>query len=329
MLGRPGTSAASVLANEIDRAGPPSVPLSIPDPIRAMNLRRLSILALVLCVPLTPACRRAQDNQPPVATPSWRVNHPRAALGSPVDVTYRFQVASNAPAFDQDYRVMVHVLDGDDELMWTDDHLPSIPTRQWKAGQTVEYTRTVFVPIYPYIGAATVQMGLYSPKDGRRLPLAGEDSGQRAYKVGTLELLPQTENVFLIFKDGWHPAERASDNVEWQWTKKVATIAFRNPKKDVTFYLHADNPGTAFGETQTVEVAVNGQPADTVAVAPKQEVIHRTTLTAAQLGTGQMVEVRLAVDKTYVPALLPAANSRDPRELGVRVFHAFVEPRGK
>ena len=292
-----------------------------------MHCRRLAILALVLCLPLAIACRRAQDNQPPVATPSWSVNHPRAALGSPVDVTYRFQVASNAPAFNEDYRVMVHVLDGDDELMWTDDHQPSIPTRQWKPGQTVEYTRTVFVPIYPYIGQATVQMGLYSPKDGKRLPLNGEDSGQRAYKVGSLQLLPQTENIFLIFKDGWHPAERAADNVEWQWTKKVATIAFRNPKKDVTFYLHGDNPGTAFGETQTVEVAVNGQPADRVAFAPKQEVIHRTALTAAQLGTEQMVEVRLAIDKTYVPALIPAANSRDPRELGVRVFHAFVEPR--
>ena len=289
--------------------------------------RRLFLLGLVLCLPLAPACRRAKDNQAPVATATWRVNHPRAALGSPIDVTYRFQVASNAPAFDQDYRVMVHVLDADDELMWTDDHQPATPTRQWKAGQTVEYTRTVFVPIYPYIGPATVQMGLYSPKDGKRLPLTGEDSGQRAYKVGTLQLLPQTENIFLIFKDGWHAAERAGDNVEWQWTKKVATIAFRNPRRNVTLYLHGDNPGTAFGETQSVEIAVNGQPADNMTVAPKQEVIHRTPLTAAQLGTAEMVEVRLTVDKTYVPALLPAANSRDPRELGIRIFHAFVEPR--
>jgi hypothetical protein len=292
-----------------------------------MTFRRFLLLGLVLCVALGTGCRRANDSQPPVATASWRVNHPRAALGSPVDVTYRFQVASNAPAFDQDYRVMVHVLDADDELMWTDDHQPAVSTRQWKPGQTVEYTRTVFVPIYPYIGQATVQMGLYSPKDGKRLPLTGEDSGQRAYKVGTIQLLPQTENIFLIFKDGWHAAERAGDNVEWQWTKKVATIAFRNPKRNVTFYLHGDNPGSAFGETQSLEIAVNGQPVDTIKVAPKQEVVHRTALTAAQLGTAEMVEVRLTVDKTYVPALLPAANSRDPRELGVRIFHAFVEPR--
>jgi hypothetical protein len=172
-------------------------------------------------------------------------------------------------------------------------------------------------------------MGLYSTKSGKRLPLAGEDSGQRAYKVASVELTPQSENLLLIFKEGWHPAESAPNNsiVEWQWTKKVATIAFRNPKRDVTLYLNGDNPGVAFAEPQTVEVAVNGQPVDTIDVTPKQEWLHRTALSASQLGTAEMVEVRLSVDKTFVPALLPAANSRDPRELGVRVFHAFVEPR--
>jgi len=28
-----------------------------------------------------------------------------------------------------------------------------------------------------------------------------------------------------------------------------------------------------------------------------------------------------------VPAAMPAMNSRDPRELGIRVFRAYVEPR--
>lgn len=295
-----------------------------------MNIFRRSVaLVLVLSLPLAAACRRAQESQPPVATPGVSFNHPRAALGSPLEVTYRFQVAASAPAFDQDYRVMSHFLDGDEELMWADDHLPPVPTSQWKPGQTVEYTRTIFVPIYPYIGEATVQTGLYSAKDSKRLPLTGEDSGQRAYKVATLQLLPQTENVFLIFKDGWHQAETAADNstVEWQWTRKVATVTFRNPKRDCTVYLHADNPGNAFGETQAVEIAVNGRPADTLSLAPKQEVIHRTSVTAAELGAADMAELRLTVDKTYVPALLPSANSRDPRELGIRVFHVYVEPR--
>ena len=107
----------------------------------------------------------------------------------------------------------------------------------------IQYTRTLFIPVVPYVGDAQVRLALYSPRDQRRLPLAGEDAGQLSYKVATLSLLPHSENVFLLFKDGWHPAEVASDNatVEWQWSKKVGTLAFRNPKKDVIFYLHADS----------------------------------------------------------------------------------------
>ena len=119
------------------------------------------------------------------------------------------------------------------------------PTTQWKPGQTIEYTRTIFVPIFPYVGDATIQLGLYSTADQKRLPLAGDDVGQHAYKVAQLQLAPQTDNLFTVFKDGWHPAETADKNaaVDWQWTKKEATLAFKNPRKDAVLYLDVDSPG--------------------------------------------------------------------------------------
>src|SRR5207237_1675741 len=137
-------------------------------------------------------------------------------------------------------------------------------TSQWKARQTLESPGTVFVPIYPDVGEATIQLGLYSTATQKRLPLAGEDAGQRAYKVAKLQLLPQTDYVFTVFKDGWHPAEVAEHNasVEWQWTKKEATLAFKNPRKDSIFYLDADNPGGVFKDTQRVQVALAGKPID-------------------------------------------------------------------
>ena len=48
-------------------------------------------------------------------------------------------------------------------------------------------------------------------------------------------------------------------------------------------------------------------------------------ITAAQLGQGDMVEMKFTADKTFVPALDAAMKSGDPRELGVRVFHAFIQ----
>jgi hypothetical protein len=273
------------------------------------------------------ACRGKQAPSPPVATPSITLSQTRAPIGSPIDVTYKFVVANDAH-FDQDYLVMVHVIDADEELMWTDDHHPPTPTTQWKPGQTIEYTRTVFVPVYPYVGEATIQVGLYSATTQRRLSLSGEDMGQRAYKVAKVQLLPQTENVFLVFKDGWHPAETAqrSATVEWQWMKKEGTLAFKNPKRDSTFYFHADQPGGAFKENQQVKIAIGGQLVDEFTMTPAQEALRKIKLTTAQLGTSDMVEVQIDVDKTFVPALQPGSTNKDPRELGIRVFHAFVQP---
>src|SRR3954468_8651649 len=209
------------------------------------------------------ACRRKQAEAPPVATASFNVKQTRVPLGSPVEVTYKFVVAKDAPKINENYRVFVHFLDADKERMWTDDHDLPIPTTQWKPGQVIEYTKTMFVPVYPYMGPATVLMGLYSQASNSRLPLAGENNGQRAYTVGKIELLPQTENIFVMFKDGWHPAETPPDNaaVEWQWTKKEATLSVRNPKKDVILYLHLDSPGI-FNEPQQVTVTLGNQTID-------------------------------------------------------------------
>ena len=95
---------------------------------------RSSVL-LSLCALLVAAgCRSKEPDAPPVATPSVSFAHTRVPLGSPVEVTYKFQVAPNAPAFQENYRVMVHFLDADEELMWTDDHDPSVPVHAVEAG---------------------------------------------------------------------------------------------------------------------------------------------------------------------------------------------------
>src|SRR5689334_5379004 len=106
------------------------------------------VVLVILAALALPACSRKAPPAPPVATPSVTLNHDRAPLGSPLEITYRFVVAPDAK-FDEDYRVMMHVVDADEEMIWNDDHNPPVPTREWKPGQTIEYTRTIFVPVYP------------------------------------------------------------------------------------------------------------------------------------------------------------------------------------
>ena len=290
-----------------------------------MTFKRALFAALVLSMA---ACRRAAP-EAPVATPSLTVNNPKAPQASPIDLTYRFDVAPDAPPFKEDYVVFVGVVNADEELMWTDDHNPPTPTTQWKPGQTVTYTRTVFVPVYPYVGEASIHMGLYSPTTKKRLRLSGQDMGLRAYKVATLQLLPSAENVFVVFKDGWHVTETPPGNktVEWQWTKKDATLAFKNPRRDCLFYLELDQPGNVFQQPQHVAVQAGGQALDQFDLAPKSRILRKIPIAAAQLGTGELAEIQIDVDKTFVPALVNPGVSKDPRELGVRVFHAFIEAR--
>jgi hypothetical protein len=54
--------------------------------------------------------------------------------------------------------------------------------------------------------------------------------------------------------------------------------------------------------------------------------LRKIPVKAASLGGGDMVDLQIEVDKTFIPGQLPGANNSDPRELGVRVFHAFVQP---
>ena len=293
-------------------------------------MRIRSVLPALICLALSvTACGGRSDDAPVFAKASMTPSRTRVALGSPVDITYSFTVAAAPPKVDGDYRVFVHFNDADGEQMWTDDHVPPRPMAEWKAGETVSYTRTVFLPIYPYVGEASVVLGVYGGPSSERLRLDGEDAGQRAYRVATLQILPQTENVFLIYRDGWHQPEVAPDNAQaqWQWTKGEATLTFRNPRRDVLLYLHVDGRPAILTEPQTITVRVAGQPVDTFMLADRDEVLRRVQLSAAQMGASDTVEVRIGVDRTFVPATMPGSGSKDVRELGVRVYHAFVEPR--
>jgi hypothetical protein len=278
-------------------------------------------LSVVLLAALA-GCSGKQDNEPAVATPTLTFSKDRVPIDSAVTLTYKFVVASNA-SFDKDYWVFVHVLDPQGEQMWTDDHLPPIPTKQWKAGETVEYTRTIFVPNYPYIGEAVVRLGLYDPPSGKRLVLNAPEASRREYIVAKIQILASSENIFVIWKEGWHPAESDIKNPqsEWKWTKQAATLSFKNPKKDSMLYLQYDARADLFTSPQQVALKLGDQVVGQFPADAKFPRLLTFPLTAAQLGSTDMVDLILEVDRTFKP------GGPDPRELGIRVFHVAVEPK--
>ena len=160
----------------------------------------------------------------------------------------------------------------------------------------------------------------------KRLSLNAEPVGQQAYRVARMELQPQTENLYTVFKEGWNMAESSQQNslVEWQWTKKEAVLAFKNLKKDMLFYLDVDSPGSPF-ESQQVQVGWVGRSSMSSRSPRKTVVMRKIKLPAAQMGSEEMSEIHVVIDKTFVPAQINPGASRDTRVLGVRIFHAFVD----
>ena len=54
--------------------------------------------------------------------------------------------------------------------------------------------------------------------------------------------------------------------------------------------------------------------------------LRRVDIPAGLLGAADRVDLTISVDQTFVPASVPTLDSSDVRELGVRVFRAFVQP---
>jgi len=278
-------------------------------------------IALTIC-----ACSKKQDDAPPVATAAVTLSRPAAAAGSPIDVSYRFTVAPDMKPLNDDYVVFAHFVDRDGELLWTDDHRPPTPVREWKPGEVIEYTRTMFVPKVPYTGETQVDVGLYSPQSGSRLPLGGQNAGLRAYRVATLNLAVQNDTPFVVFKSGWHQTEVEAVGTEWQWSRKEGVLSFRNPKRDAQLLFDADQP-VKTAEPQTVQLRIGPAVVDSFVLRPGDRVLRRVNLGAAELGAADTVDMTVAVDRTFVPASIPELKSRDTRVLGIRVFHAYVQPK--
>jgi hypothetical protein len=295
--------------------------------------RPLALLLVVVAGAASAGCGGG-DAPPPVATVAFSASQTRLPLGSPVVLAYHFDVAPDA-AIAADYRVFVHVKTPDGQILWNDDHDPPVPTSLWQPGQTLHYTRLRFTPVDPpYVGEARVEVGLYRPGEDLRLPLAGaeaadRDGTSRAYLVATLQLQPSSENIFPVYKTGWHPMEFAPEDASrsWTWTQKSAVLAFENPRQDVLLYLqYAARVDLFPGAPQRVTIVSAGQTVATLVADEIAPTLRRMPISAAQLGQNDWAELRIDVDRTFVPASLPAGG-RDERELGLQVYQAFIERR--
>jgi hypothetical protein len=278
----------------------------------------------------TAGCGRRQTAEVNDIVPKFEVNRSRAPLGSALEITYTWQVEPTAKKLTQDHRAFVHFVDSHGVMLFEDDHTPVPPVTAWEPGKSYSYTRTKFIPVYPYVGDVDVRVGLSPVGKGERVMLKGEDAGLREFKVAKIELLPQTENIFLVYKEGWHNPESSPQNpsLERTWTKKDALVSFKNPKKDVIVYLEADTNSKAFDAPPVLTLAVNNKTGVTIPIPNSEVFTRKVRIKAADLGQEEWVDLRLSMNQSFVPKL-KGVNTQDDRELGVMVYHLYVAEADK
>ncbi len=199
-----------------------------------------------VCVAAAAGCRKEEPEPPGVATPSFSVKQTRVPLGSPVEVTYKFVVANDAPKITEDFRVFVHFLDADNERTVDRRSRSADPDDAVEAGadhrihqDDVRADRAVRGHDQSAHGALLERLG-HAPSAGwHRSTISVPTSSAisiccrrpRAFsscsrKAGTRRKRRPTT-----------PPSNGSGR------GRKPSLSVRNPKKDVMLYLHLDSPG--------------------------------------------------------------------------------------
>ena len=285
-----------------------------------VNLRYLVLLAVVVA-----SCGSARDDAAPVAAATVALSPGQAGPGAPVEMKYRLEALPGATLPPGMLVLFVHAVDADGKVLWTDDHEPPQAVGTWKPGVPVEYTRTMFVPRSTPAGPLQIVVGLYSPSTGARVPLRGEATESRAYRMATLEIGPDPSGAFVAYTDGWHNPE-ASETLgrEWRWSKGTGHLAFRNPMKAADLWLELDQPVPGVASPQQIEIKAGGAVLDSFTLENQQPVIRRIAVPQEAMGAADTVDVEITPRESFVPASIPSLKNNDRRELGVRVFNAYL-----
>lgn len=281
-------------------------------------LRKFFLLLLVL---------QACDAYHPKAfiSPHVQTNKKLVEMGTPVEVEYSFDTAKDYPGLKKDLTVFVHFLDPQGIIRFVDDHVPAQLTNQWKAGSTYTYTRTIFIPENIPAGGYTIELGMYTPSGkGEGFALNAKRISERSYDVGNFRIVKPNVNSQPEYVEGWYEPEREINNdwYHWRWISGIAALRVPNPQADAFLYLKADTDPERFPEPQSVQLSLNQTRVDQFPMEGGEPMVKKYFIPKEKLGQQEKVELKIEVDKTFVPA--SDGKATDKRKLGIRVYSLYL-----
>ena len=246
--------------------------------------------------------------------------------GSPLDIGYTWTPNSGFLPPADDFKVFVNIVDADGNIVEQNDHFPTVPTSQWRAGQPFTYRHLIYSDPGLQVDQLSFYVGLYD-EDGKvgtmyegrfqERPLvhtmlirADDQGGRPGYLEGFAE-----EEVLLTGQDVY--------TRKWRWMGRRGVVEFRNPRGPATLHFRALSPVDFVGGNQNVSIKMADREIDWFTRTDSSSYLLYFDLSHEELGDGDWVEFTIEVDKVFVPAKV-TEGSTDTRELGLQVFWMYL-----
>jgi hypothetical protein len=249
-----------------------------------------------------------------------------------LDYQYKFTDKFSPSEVSDDYRVFVHFWRiKNKEMLLQDDHSPEKKFSEWKPGETLNYSRTLFIPQFldefdiDFEGKEEVKLtvGLYNPKDAENKTILYQT-------VLNIQAASLTEPE-KVFDEGWNQPETDTkiedpDVRSWRWTKKKAVCIIENPKKECMLIIKGGVDKDKFTD-QSVTIKINDNVLESF-IPETARFEKNFVVTPEQMGSEDEFKLIIETDKTFIPSALDSAVN-DDRELGVQVFNIYFREHVK
>ncbi|MCP4216232.1 MAG: hypothetical protein GY765_16410 [bacterium] len=249
-----------------------------------------------------------------------------------VKMNYKFVLADNFAGLSDDYKIFVHFWrNKNKEMLLGDDHVPEKPFSKWKKGDTLQYSRVIYIPKFlnefeiDFEGFEDIKLtvGIYNPKvKDSKIVLS-----QRAISI----LTASSQAPEIVHDEGWHQLEddlkaKDKDVRSWRWASGKAVCIIENKGKECLLIIKGGVDKSKF-QDQKIILRIN----DTVLeeFIPESARFSRKYIVSPEMmGKEDEFKLTIETDKTFVPSALNP-EIKDDRELGVQVFFLYFRENTK
>jgi uncharacterized membrane-anchored protein YhcB (DUF1043 family) len=239
------------------------------------------------------------------------------------DMKFDWKTTGEFVKLNKDYTVYVHFWHGSN-LLFQDDHAPSVPTSQWEPGKEYTYQRRIYIPSFidefdpSFKGEETLRLvvGFYNPYD--RTGEAKLEVLNQKLKV----LPPPPDAPEIVYEKGWYDLEIDPQSTlkQWRWLGQEARCVIDNPHRDALLVIRGGVNKDAL-PNQKITFKINDLVLDEF--IPSEPVFEKSyNIKKEMLGDKDEFDLIVSTDQTFVPAKI-YPQSKDQRELGFQVSFIY------